>query len=242
MYLKIENPCHENWEQMTPLYKSRFCQTCQKKVHDLTSASFSEILEMSQRQDGAMCGRVSGKLLNEQYVAAQLQVQQNSLRRNFFLATVICFGSFLFSIQCSLAGELDQLKNQFLVQQDNTQQLKISGVVRDKQNKELLPFCNVMLMVGDSMVVRTTTDLDGKFSCKIDTQKFPQFDLKVYYPGYHNILIKNIKPDKKELVFELQAEPEAILGLIIIEEIPPAPDPFFRGKTVSGDEYRRMPK
>lgn len=242
MYLKIENPCHENWEQMTPMDRSRFCVTCQKKVHDLTSASIDEIYELHKKQEGVMCGRVSGKLLNEQFVASQLKVQQNQFRRNFFLATVICFGSFLFSIQSSLAGNLYQLKNQFLIQQDSTQELKISGVVRDKSNKDLLPFCNVMLMVGDSIIAVSNTDLDGKFSLKINTQKFPQFDLKVQYVGYHNLLIKNIKPDKKELFFELEADPGVMMGLFIIEEMPPPPDPFFRGKTVSGDEFRRMPK
>lgn len=242
MYLKIENPCHENWEQMTPMDRSRFCEVCQKKVHDLTSASIDEIYDLHKKQEGVMCGRVNGKLLNEQFVAAQLKMNQNSLRRNFFLATVICFGSFLFSIQSSLAGNLDQLKDHFLIQQDSIQELKISGVVRDKLNKELLPFCNVMLMTGDSVIAITNTDLDGKFSLNINAQKFPQFDLKVQYVGYNSLQIKNIKPDKKELVFELEAQPAEIMGLFIIEEMPPSPDPFFRGKTVSGDEYRRMPK
>jgi hypothetical protein len=97
-------------------------------------------------------------------------------------------------------------------------------------------------MIGDSVINGTSTDMDGTFSLKIDSKRFPVFDLKVQYVGYKNLLIKNIHPEKKELVFELEAEAVEMMGIMIIENFPPPPDPFFRGTKIGGDQYRRMPK
>lgn len=43
VHLRIPEPCHENWEDMTPNERGRFCQNCQKDVIDFTQATPSEI-------------------------------------------------------------------------------------------------------------------------------------------------------------------------------------------------------
>lgn len=243
MYLRIENPCHENWEQMTPLEKGRFCDACQKKVHDFTNSSNEELINLPKLNDRHLCGRVKTSFLTEQFVAHQQKKQYLQYLKTFCLAAIIGFGASLFTVKSAVASNLNKLKNEYLAIQDSIKFVEIKGVVRDKENKELLPFCNVMLMKGDSVIVGVTTDMDGKFSIKIDSKKIPEFDLKVQYVGYKNLLIKNIHPEKKELVFELEAEAVEMMGLIIYEE-PPTPivDPFFRGTKIGGDQYRRMPK
>ena len=62
MYLRIENPCHENWTQMTPMEKGRFCDACQKKVHDFTSSGKNELIDAYHSNGGNLCGRVSSTL------------------------------------------------------------------------------------------------------------------------------------------------------------------------------------
>lgn len=242
MYLRIENPCHENWSQMTPMGKGRFCDACQKKVHDVTTISNEELKDLYKLNAGQMCGRVKTKFLTEQFVAQQQNKQYIHYLKTFCLAAIIGFGASLFTVKSALASNLNKLKNEYLTIQDSINLVEIKGVVKDKENKELLPFCNVMLMKGDSVIVGANTDMDGKFSLKIDSRKFPEFDLKVQYVGYKNLLIKNIHPEKKEMVFELEAEAIEMMGIMIIEEFPPAPDPFFRGTKIGGDQYRRMPK
>ena len=44
MKVTIPKPCHENWANMTPEEKGRFCQVCSKSVRDFTSASDLEII------------------------------------------------------------------------------------------------------------------------------------------------------------------------------------------------------
>lgn len=242
MYLRIENPCHENWSQMTPLEKGRFCDACQKKVHDFTNSSKEELINLHKLNEGQLCGRVKTTFLTEQFVTHQQNKNYLHYLKTFCLAAIIGFGASLFTVKSALASNLNKLKNEYLTIQDSISLVEIKGVVRDKENKELLPFCNVMLMKGDSVIVRAITDMDGKFLLKIDSKKIAEFDLKVQYVGYKNLLIKNIHPEKKELVFDLEAEAVEMMGIMIIEEFPLAPDPFFRGTKIGGDQYRRMPK
>ena len=44
MKVTIPKPCHENWSNMTPEEKGRFCQVCSKCVRDFTNASDLEII------------------------------------------------------------------------------------------------------------------------------------------------------------------------------------------------------
>jgi hypothetical protein len=242
MYLRIENPCHENWDQMTPMEKGRFCDACQKKVHDFTNSSNDQLIELYKQNNGQICGRVNSTLLTEQFVAHQQNKQYLQFLKTFCLATIISFGASLFTVKSAVASNLNKLKNEYLTIQDSSSVVQLKGVIRDKENKELLPFCNVKVMIGDSVINGTSTDMDGTFSLKIDSKRFPVFDLKVQYVGYKNLLIKNIHPEKKELVFELEAEAVEMMGIMIIENFPPPPDPFFRGTKIGGDQYRRMPK
>lgn len=243
MYLRIENPCHENWTQMTPMEKGRFCDACQKKVHDFTSSGKNELIDAYHSNGGNLCGRVSSTLLTNEFVAYQQRNYYLQYLKTFCLATIISFGASLFTVKSAVASNLNKLKNEYLTIQDSSSVVQLKGVIRDKENKELLPFCNVKVMIGDSVITGTSTDMDGTFSLKIDSKRFPVFDLKVQYVGYKNLLIKNIHPEKKELVFELEAEQAELLGLLIYEERPmPIIDPFFRGTKIGGDQYRRMPK
>ena len=43
--LKIEKPCHEDWNKMAPNQLGRHCQLCEKTVVDFTKMSSEEIKE-----------------------------------------------------------------------------------------------------------------------------------------------------------------------------------------------------
>ena len=63
--VSIPQPCHENWQEMSPVERGRFCQACQTVVTDFSSLSDDEIIQHIERSAGAkMCGRFSNEQIN----------------------------------------------------------------------------------------------------------------------------------------------------------------------------------
>ncbi len=59
MKLSINNPCHENWDAMTPNEKGAFCLSCQKTVVDFSKKTVTEIKDFFQSvpETESVCGR-----------------------------------------------------------------------------------------------------------------------------------------------------------------------------------------
>ena len=63
MKLFIPKPCHENWDEMTPNEKGRFCSICSKTVKDFTKLSDAEIMH-DVSLDSNVCINASSHQLN----------------------------------------------------------------------------------------------------------------------------------------------------------------------------------
>jgi len=56
--LQVPEPCHEDWDKMTPGDKGRFCDSCQKTVHDFTGMSDAQLIAFFKKpSNGSVCGR-----------------------------------------------------------------------------------------------------------------------------------------------------------------------------------------
>jgi hypothetical protein len=66
MKILIENPCHENWDAMSPNEKGSFCLSCQKNVIDFTKKSLTEIKDFftGLASSEKVCGRFETKQLD----------------------------------------------------------------------------------------------------------------------------------------------------------------------------------
>ncbi len=63
--LHINEPCTQNWDEMTPTEKGRFCASCQKTVFDFTTATDNEIIKHIEKMNGNMfCGQFEEGQLN----------------------------------------------------------------------------------------------------------------------------------------------------------------------------------
>src|SRR5689334_19624498 len=63
--IRIPEPCHENWHNMTPTEQGRFCGSCQKTVVDFTLMTDNELLNYFSKTSQHTCGRFSGDQLNK---------------------------------------------------------------------------------------------------------------------------------------------------------------------------------
>jgi len=56
--LQIPEPCHEDWNEMTPVQQGRFCDSCQKSVVDFTGMSDMQLIAFFKKPStGSVCGR-----------------------------------------------------------------------------------------------------------------------------------------------------------------------------------------
>ncbi|MCQ6957935.1 carboxypeptidase-like regulatory domain-containing protein [Mucilaginibacter aquariorum] len=60
--ITIPQPCHENWNQMTPVEQGRHCVQCNKTVTDFTVMTNTEIINYFAQQ-GNVCGRFESQQL-----------------------------------------------------------------------------------------------------------------------------------------------------------------------------------
>ena len=61
---KVPEPCHENWQNMSPKEQGRFCLSCQKTVIDFSLMSDQEILNHISKSNTNVCGRFDKDQLN----------------------------------------------------------------------------------------------------------------------------------------------------------------------------------
>lgn len=61
--IKIEEPCHENWNTMTPNAQGKFCGSCAKDVVDFTAMSDKEVISYFENYKGSLCGRFNANQL-----------------------------------------------------------------------------------------------------------------------------------------------------------------------------------
>ena len=62
--LQIPEPCHEDWNKMTPVDKGRYCDSCQKSVVDFTGMSDTQLVAFFKKPStGSVCGRFHNEQL-----------------------------------------------------------------------------------------------------------------------------------------------------------------------------------
>lgn len=55
--IRLNDPCHEDWNRMTPAEQGRFCQACSKVVTDFSIMSDKELISYLTEKNVNLCGR-----------------------------------------------------------------------------------------------------------------------------------------------------------------------------------------
>lgn len=102
--LSISEPCHENWEAMTPDDKGRFCASCQKQVVDFSVMSDRQIAEFFKKPStGSVCGRFMSDQLERPISAPKKRIPWVKEFFSFFLPALF------FSMKASSQQKLGKI-------------------------------------------------------------------------------------------------------------------------------------
>jgi hypothetical protein len=146
--LRIDNPCSENWEEMLPAEKGKFCQSCSKNVIDFTTLSDKEIIAFVSKSSSTLCGRISADQLNHTF----------SYKKEFSLpplfqkiAAGLLFLGLSEHVQASEKKSapitFSQLpEKESITKTSSTDSLIVfKGVVMDSVTKEPIPFASIII-------------------------------------------------------------------------------------------------
>ncbi len=96
--IAIPKPCHENWSEMTPNERGRFCQSCSKTVIDFTQMEPDQIQEfIHHHKHQRICGHIRQNQLNTLNLKIPESVFMHplSFHKLFLLALLLTMGTSL---------------------------------------------------------------------------------------------------------------------------------------------------
>jgi len=133
--ITIAEPCHENWDKMTPKDNGRFCMSCSKTVIDFTTMLPEEVQHFFvQNQNQKICGRFKNDQLENLIIQIPSQVlyTQTNYHKMFLLALFIIMGTTLFSCQ-DKHGNKQKFDKIEVVETSKTQHVQV-GDIKIKAN------------------------------------------------------------------------------------------------------------
>ncbi|MDB5197392.1 MAG: hypothetical protein JWP88_1763 [Flaviaesturariibacter sp.] len=172
--LSIKEPCHENWNAMTPTQKGSYCASCCKEVIDFTDMNDTQLAQFFKKPAGSVCGRFRSEQLEQEFIMPRKQLPWI---RYFFQ---IALPAFLFSLKAGAQGseakgKIDtvaspkpvELRLGRIMVKPIDAPREIKGSVRDQQGNPI---------VGASIVVKgthtgTVTDNNGNFLLQVKSRQ-----------------------------------------------------------------------
>lgn len=235
MNLNIQNPCTENWNNMTSTDNGKYCSSCKKTVVDIRSKSNLEIKQLINDNNSVCVISNKRQLNNHTYYRPT---------KRLAFALLIVFGNALFPLSAKAQETTEKLKETYL---NDTIQSKVSilGNITDA-NGEPLPFANIIIYKNNVIVKGTTSDLDGNYTINLNEDDFNQkYDLVVSFIGYQEIRIVDYVIENNTLTQNFQMKEDHsnfILGMIIYDPPIISKDPSDANKTTfKREEIQRSP-
>jgi hypothetical protein len=103
--LTVPEPCHENWDAMSPVEKGKFCGSCQKQVVDFSNMNDRQVAEFFKKPStGSVCGRFMTDQLDREI---EIPKKRLPFIKYFFQ---IALPAFLFAIKASAEKTQGQAK------------------------------------------------------------------------------------------------------------------------------------
>ncbi len=120
----------------------------------------------------------------------------------------------------------------------------LKGRILDKESNEPIPFANVLIYSGTTMLTGVTSDFDGNYTIKPIASGY--YDIKVSYIGYTAVTVNSVRIQPDMITFQdipMRASSINLESVEVTEYKVPLilQDATTSGSTISGEEIRKMP-
>jgi hypothetical protein len=106
--ISIPEPCHEDWNKMTPDETGRHCSSCAKSVVDFTGMSDHEVKHFFlNKKEEKVCGRFRQTQLQQIVIELPQNIfsMEMPLWKKFLAACLIVFSTTLFSCDTKISDQ-----------------------------------------------------------------------------------------------------------------------------------------
>jgi hypothetical protein len=190
----IESPCHENWQDMSPSDKGRFCDSCAKEVVDFTAKSQQEIAAHLQQATGGTCGRFMPHQIKVGKLAQATTpipiTRKPAIRRIRLVASsaLAFLGLSLLWSKTTVAqnygddGRISPGEKEAIRVWNSTTKT-IRGTVRDSITKTPIALATITIESGGQMIADGFTDENGFYEIAISPGKMQGDSISVTGTG-----------------------------------------------------------
>lgn len=191
LQLNIAEPCHENWQNMTPQEQGRFCGSCQKTVVDFTMMSDQEVLSYFLKADHNVCGRFANDQLNK-----ELKVTETKKRFSWAYVWNILVATFLVAkadaqvapkpkTPVETVDHLPKIVGKVAYVRPVAAPAVITGNVFDETNNQPVSRANISIKgTGGGCMA----DATGKFKLKVENKEALELEFSAI--GYESQTLK----------------------------------------------------
>jgi hypothetical protein len=228
----IADPCHENWDAMSPTDQGRFCSSCSKPVIDFSSMSDLRLTEFLREKKGQhMCGRFTEGQLNRKLMnplPAQKTYHLRAVLLGATLTSVFGLESCKSSSRtmgayavCEVPKEETALTTKHSLNSvGKKNSVIVSGMVMEDGSNIGLSDSKIVVYSTDRKVLSSTkSKKDGSFKLNVNLDKKPSY-IMVYSSGYMDQMVGLRDLEKMQnLVVSMRAHEIMMKGdVMIIEE------------------------
>ncbi|MEI9959222.1 MAG: carboxypeptidase-like regulatory domain-containing protein [Ferruginibacter sp.] len=236
--LSIPEPCHQDWNQMTPTQQGRHCSACVKQVIDFTTMSDAEVLNyFSNIKNEKVCGRAYPDQL-ERAITAPKEIKRKPFWQWHYITMLLLFFGKSNNAKAQNNGkEINKLQitdkplikiNEQLVGTVGGVSVNngfvINGQIRDIDENPI-PFASIKI---DGNKAGVSADANGVFSIRINSDKDK---LEISGTGFYSALFsisglnnQTFKLQKNKSAF-VDGEIVITVGMISSDEMVPAENP-----------------
>ncbi len=195
--IDIPKPCHEGWDEMTPVKQGKYCNSCKQAVLDFTTFNDAQLYNFFSGNTRNVCGRFYAAQLGR-----QLYLPPQPRSRLYRIAIAAGLTLLFFN-----AGELSAHPKPPLVfavavdspatkNTPHIDSVQIEGCVTDNK-KEPIINASVRLSKGGVTVAGTITDYDGKY--KLSNLESGEYELTFSYVGLKSQSVTGVEVTNKNV-------------------------------------------
>ena len=208
--IRVPEPCHEDWNKMTPRDKGRHCAACQKTVIDFTNYTDEQIVKTFE-SEGQLCGRFKKQQLNREVVLSRKEKNNYLSWAASGVLAFLALGNQEVYAQGSPITEQSPINSKPQVKGKPAVSIlqghTITGNVTAEYDGLPLPGVNIVVK---GTTRGTQTDFDGNFSIKAK-----KGDILVFsYIGFeqHELEIN----DKNKMKLAMISLDEMVEGFVVV--------------------------